>query len=585
MSPQSIQTVARPAGSGRSTTEPRRPTTQHQLDEMLAHLRDGATVFAKLSLGERIALARSMQAGYLRIAERSVQAACAAKGIQIGTRTAGEEWTNAWCVVRQLRLVIESLEALQKTGNTNIGPVRRTVDDRMAVQVFPASAVDGVLFSGITVEVHMQNGLDEQAMHQRRASFYKTPAHQGRMVLVLGAGNLTMIPAMDLVTKLFNEGKVCLLKMNPVNSYHGPFIEEAFSEAIARGFLAVAYGGADEGTYAARHPAVDEIHLTGSANTYDALVWGPPGPEREARKARNAPVLSKPVTAELGNVSPVLVIPGPYTDKEVAFQAEAIAGAMIHNASFNCNAARLLISPQRWAGRERLLGALERVLAAVPPRKAYYPGSDELWHQFTRGRASLRTMGSAGEGQLPWTLLPALHPNDPEEPFLSGERFCPILSETAVGSDDPLEYLDRAVDFANDRVWGTLSATVVVHPQTLKDPKLAQAVERAIARLRYGSVCLNAWSGLLFALGTPPWGAHPSSRPSDIQSGMGWVHNTPMLEGIEKAVLRHPLTIMPKPSTFPSHRTTHTLMRRLTSLEERASWMKVPGVVAAAMRG
>ena len=58
-----------------------------------------------------------------------------------------------------------------------------------------------------------------------------------------------------------------------------------------------------------------------------------------------------------------------------------------------------------------------------------------------------------------------------------------------------------------------------------------------------------------------------------------------MLEGIEKAVLRHPLTIVPKPATFPSHRTAHTMLRRLTALEERASWGRVPGVVAAAMRG
>jgi hypothetical protein len=58
-----------------------------------------------------------------------------------------------------------------------------------------------------------------------------------------------------------------------------------------------------------------------------------------------------------------------------------------------------------------------------------------------------------------------------------------------------------------------------------------------------------------------------------------------MLEGIEKAVLRHPLTIVPKPVTFPSHRTAHIVGRRLTQLDERASWTKVPGVVMAAMQG
>ena len=48
------------------------------------------------------------------------------------------------------------------------------------------------------------------------------------------------------MTKLFNQGKVCVLKMNPVNAYLGPILEEAFAEAIARGFLAIVYGGAEE---------------------------------------------------------------------------------------------------------------------------------------------------------------------------------------------------------------------------------------------------------------------------------------------------------------------------------------------------
>src|SRR5581483_981348 len=153
------------------------------------------------------------------------------------------------------------------------------------------------------------------------------------------------------------------------------------------------------------------------------------------------------------------------------------------------------------------------------------------------------------------------------------------------GSDDPLEFLDRAVDYANHRLWGTLSADLVVHPSTLRDPRLAQAVERAIGRLRYGAVTVNSWTGLVFALGTPPWGAYPGSTPVDIRSGIGWVHNTSMLEGVEKALLRHPITAVPKPVTFPTHRTAHRVLRRLTRLEERGSWARVPGVVAAAMRG
>ena len=69
-----------------------------------------------------------------------------------------------------------------------------------------------------------------------------------------------------------------------------------------------------------------------------------------------------------------------------------------------------------------------------------------------------------------------------------------------------------------------------------------------------------------------------------IQSGAGWVHNTSMLEGIEKAVMRHPITAMPKPAYSLSHRSAHALMARMTALEERGSWAKVPAVLAAAMR-
>src|SRR5215212_3760998 len=163
---------------------------------MVARLREGAVTFARLSIRERIALARSMQAGYLRIAERSVLAGCRAKGIMPGTPLEGEEWVGPWCVVRHLRLIGESLEAIERTGNTRVGRVDRTADGRLAVQVVPGNAVDGVLFRGITVDVHMQEGVTEQSMTAARAGYYRRGVAEERVVLVLGAGNLAMIPVM-----------------------------------------------------------------------------------------------------------------------------------------------------------------------------------------------------------------------------------------------------------------------------------------------------------------------------------------------------------------------------------------------------
>ena len=573
---------ARPAAAPAPATPP--PSSARRLDEAVARAREGAAKLLTLSLDQRVALARSMQVGYLAVARESVQAACAAKRIPLGTPLEGEEWTlGPWFVVRQLRLLQEALLALKHTGNTPIGEIGRTeCGGRLRVQVFPANAIDGTLFKGVRVDVHLENGIGERELAESRARFYKAKPRAGRVVAVLGAGNVSGIPTKDVLSKIFNEGKACILKMNPVNAYLGPFLERAFAEPIREGYLAVVYGGVDEGAYLVGHAGVDEVHLTGSAETYNRIVWGPPGGEREARKRDNRPVLAKPVTAELGGVAPVIVVPGPYSAKELAYQAEDVASGLTFNASFDCNANRVVILPRGWSRREEFLARLQEAFGRAPDRLAYYPGARERLERFVAGRGT--RIGGRSEGTLPWTLVAGLDPDAPAEQLFREESFAPVIVETSVGSADPVEFLDHAVRFANERLWGTLSAGLIVHPKTAKDSTTGPAVERAIERLRYGVVTMNAWSGLLFAFGTPPWGAHPTSTPQDIQSGSGWVHNTSMLEHVEKAVMRHPITAMPKPGYAISHRSAHRLMARMTALEERASWTKVPAVMAAAMR-
>jgi len=481
--------------------------------------------------------------------------------------------------------VCEQLTSLKKTGNTRIGKIGKTIDENLCVRVFPAGVIDGMLFKGVTVDVHLQKGVTADLMAHSRAPFYKRPDHNGTVVLVLGAGNLAMLPVLDVITKMFNEGKVCMLKMNPVNAYIGPFIEKAFASAIDQGFLSVVYGGAEEGKYLVKHDGIDEIHITGSDKTYDAIVWGPPGPDQEKRKASDSPLIRKKITSELGNVSPIIITPGPYTNRELRFMAEDIVGSFTINSSYSCCVTKILVLPKGWENREAFLNILTEILQQVPPRKAYYPGTAERYDFFTQGGTRGSYFGTATDGALPWTLVTGLDPENGQEPLFTTESFCLVLGETAVGSSDLLDFLDKAVDFVNSRLWGTLSAALVVHPKTTKDPRSNAAIERAIGRLRYGTVCVNAFPGMMTVLGTPPWGAYPGSTQGDIQSGKKWVHNRAMIEGIEKVVARFPLTSFPKPAYFPSHRTKHTMMRRMTALEEKSSWPKVPGVVIAAMMG
>jgi len=171
------------------------------------------TDFAKLSLDQRIVVVNAMQRGFLSVAKRMVQAGCKAKGIALGKPEEAEEWaTGPWGVVRQLRLIRESLAALKHSGDTPIGSVGRTIDGRLSVRLFPGNAIDGMLFKNVSAEVHMQAGVTEESLRCDSARFYRQPDHDGRVVLVLGAGNIAAIAPMDVITKMFNEGKVVLLR-------------------------------------------------------------------------------------------------------------------------------------------------------------------------------------------------------------------------------------------------------------------------------------------------------------------------------------------------------------------------------------
>ncbi len=148
------------------------------------------------------------------------------------------------------------------------------------------------------------------------------------------------------------------------------------------------------------------------------------------------------------------------------------------------------------------------------------------------------------------------------------------------------EYLDRAVAFANEHLWGTLNATLLVHPASLKDPAVAAAVARAIANLRYGTVAVNCWAAAGYTLCTSTWGAFPGHDIYDIQSGTGVVHNTLMFDRPQKTVIRAPFRIMPTPPWFVTHgNTARKLFPKLTMLEASPSPWKIPGIMWTALQG
>ncbi|HTQ79899.1 MAG TPA: aldehyde dehydrogenase family protein [Thermoanaerobaculia bacterium] len=581
-------TLAPPRGTPKPSGSPAAgvdASTQQLLDSTVAGLKAHRGDWVRVSVGERIALLDELIHGFLAVADRWTAACLAAEGLDPSHPSSGEEaLVGPYFILRNLRLLKKSLQGIAADGAPRIpGPVKTLPNGQVSARVFPQDLYDRLFYTGVTAEVWMQPGVSAAELPATQAVAYQKK-DAGGVCLVLGAGNVSSIGPMDALYKLFVDDRVVVYKVHPVNVYLGPLLEEGFRALIDRGFLRQAYGGAAEGAYLCRHEDVDEIHITGSDKTYEAIVFGS-GPEGEARKRDNRPVITKPISAELGNVSPVIVVPGPWSEGDLAYHAENLVTMLTNNAGFNCNATRVIVTHAGWSQRGALLDRIQRLLARVPTRKAYYPGAQDRYEAFLHEHPEAKVFGDAQGDRLAWAFIPGLDAARRDDICYSTEAFVGLFGEAPLVAASAADFVDQAVAFCNDRLWGTLNATLLVHPKSLADPAVAQAVERAIARLRYGTVAINHWAAIGYGLVITPWGAYPGHERTDIQSGTGVVHNTLMFSRVEKSVVRAPFRVLPKPVWFVTHRTAHKLTPKLSRFEAAPSPAKLPGIFALALRG
>jgi hypothetical protein len=158
-----------------------------------------------------------------------------------------------------------------------------------------------------------------------------------------------------------------------------------------------------------------------------------------------------------------------------------------------------------------------------------------------------------------------------------------VLAEVTLDAATPVEFLEKAVPFANDKCWGTLSCIVLVHPST--EEEHAAAFDRAIADLHYGGIAINCWAGMVYGLVSTTWGAFPGHTPKDIRSGVGVVHNGYLFDFPEKSIARAPFRIWPTPAWFADHKNLAKLGRELVKMEAAPSWGQLFRVAKEGMKG
>ena len=543
-----------------------------RLDRDLVDLRQGAARWAALPIAGKIDLLAACRTSTAAVWERWAELAAAAKGTA-GTSLAGEEsFTGPWAVLNALGAFIATLRRVERGGPT--GLVSHALDAgpgaQIAVDVFPAGLRDRLLQLGLRGEVWMQPGVTAENLDANVAVWYRHGKPDPRVVAVLGAGNITSIGLLDVLYELVAEGAVCALKVHPLLDYLASIFETALGPLVREGYVRFAYGDAGVGSYLCTHRLVDAIHITGSEATYCAIVENAAG---------------KPITSELGNVSPTIVLPGEWSERALRFHAEQLASAKLHNDGFNCIALQVLVLPASWRQREAFIAELRRAFAAAADRIAYYPASRERCAALVAGRSGAVTFGGAGDERIARTILIA-DPNDREEPLFSREAFGPLLAIVSLEAGDAGSYVRAAVDFCNERLRGDLAATLIVDPQTQRSNRCA--IDDALAALRYGCIGVNIWSGVGFALPAVPWGAYRSEGGATSASGRGVVHNSRLLSKTQKAVLRAPflpaLSAL-RPPWFIAHRNQARIGSELCALETSPSPLRFATIAWLTLTG
>lgn len=559
-----------------------------QLDATIARLAGNEKSWGALSVGDRAKLVDRVHSSVAAAAADWVEAASRIKLIHADSAYVGEEWISGpYAVLASLAVMSGALKAISAGKSPLAGrKFGHAPGGRVSIEVLPGSTQESILFNGFRSEVWMKPGVSADEARAKAGLGELTPTTTDGVGLVLGAGNITSIPPLDVFYELFANNRISLLKLNPVLADMEPAYRAALAPLIEAGFLEIVQGGGEVGSYLAHHAGISHVHITGSAATHDVVVWGPGQAGRDRKKA-NTPLLGKPITSELGGVSPIIVVPGKWSKADLKFQAEHVATQRLHNGGYNCIAGQIVVLSSDWAQKDAFIAELRGALDRVPVREPWYPGSDDRVNAAAKSHPNAKR--HAGETRL----LVEISAEDDASTIQTTEYFSPVLGVVELPGIG-IDFLAKAVDTVNTDFLGTLGANVLIDPATRK--KLGDAFMDHIANLRYGTIAINTWTAFGYLTAGAPWGGYPGATLTDVQSGIGVVHNALLIDSPERAVCYGPFrpfprsiaggeaALFPKPPWFVTARSARTTGKLLVNYAKKPSWLRMPAVFGSAFR-
>ena len=465
----------------------------------------------------------------------------------------GEEWIGGpFSCIYALQYFIDYLQ------NDDGLDVTKFDESTKSYKVFPTKNIEKLLFPFLEGEIRFGKNLNFNQINEYRGFANRFNNNKPKITLILGAGNVSSIPVLDALFHMIAHKSVIYIKLNPVNDYLLPIFTQVFEPFISRGFMIITEGDMEASKYLTEHEGFQQIHLTGSNYTYENIVYGRTLSDKE-RSLKTLPKINKkPITTELGNVTPIIVHPGNWSRAEIRHQAKKIVTAKLNNSGFNCIAAQVIILPKNWKHTDKLKRDIKYYLKKVGDTTSYYPGASENLNDLVQtenydqiNNLSCSTPFLVSDLNLEkeyankevWSTALYFH----ELPYSTYENFC-----------------SNAVDYVNNHLWGNLGVTVLIKNHKKKTNQ--GILNTYIEELKYGTVAINEWSALGFVIPTLPWGGYPGNKDNDIQSGQGYVHNALLFESPQKGIVysRFRLSPLIDPPWFVTNRKAHRIFKHLT---------------------
>lgn len=468
------------------------------------------------------------------------------------TPAEGEEWLGGpFASVLATQYYIKSLTNDDDLDEGNFN------NSENSYKVYPNNFIERITFPFINAKVYFNKSMSFEDINKFRG-FSKRYDIEPSITLVLGAGNFSSIPYLDVLYHLITRRSVILLKLNPVNDYLKPVFEKVFKNFIERGYIIVTNGNINESKYMAAHPGINHIHLTGSDKTYEDIVYGREltGNERSIKTVPK--VNSKPITSELGNVTPIIIHPGKWSTSDIKYQARKIVTGKLNNNGFNCIAAQVVVLPDGWGHTETLIKYVKYYMNKAKDRKAYYPDSIERLTKLEKDKSYERVNSLSCTTPHLTREIKAYNKYELDEVWSSTIYFRKIAYSNAE------DYVKKATDYCNNELWGNLGVSVIIKDHNNKFNK--HITNSYIENLRYGTIAINEWAAIGYIIPQLPWGGFPGNKDNDIQSGQSFVHNSMLFESPLKGIVETKFRIsrLIDPPWFITNNKSRRLFMNLT---------------------